>query len=66
MTRLLSVKELAPILGVKPPRVYELYKENKIPGAVVLGANQIRFSEKIISEWISGGESRKDAKVQTA
>ncbi len=58
--RLLTAKEVAPILRVTPARVYELARERAIP-TVRMGERQVRFDESALREWVaSGGNLRAD------
>ena len=54
--RLLTAKEVAPILQVKPARVYELARERAIP-SVRVGERQLRFEESALRDWIVAGGS---------
>lgn len=58
--RLLTAKQVAEILQVALPRVYELVREGNLP-CVRMG-RQIRFHESKLMEWIEQGGSilRKD------
>ena len=56
MEKLLTVKQVAEILGVTEDRVYSMAREGLIP-CVKLG-RQIRFSPRVLEEFIrSGGKS---------
>ncbi len=59
MMRLLTAKEIAEILGVKLPRVYELARRNDIfpAGVVIRLGRQIRFSEPALRQWVEDGGS---------
>ncbi|CAN5590805.1 hypothetical protein BH18ACI3_BH18ACI3_06890 [soil metagenome] len=65
MNKLLTVKEVGTLLGVKPARIYELTRDHKLPH-VLLGNRQYRFSEKSLAEWIESGGSRERREVQYA
>lgn len=54
--RLLTAKEVAPILRVTPARVYELARSRAIP-AIRLGERQVRFDETALRDWLAGGGS---------
>ncbi|MDQ3754019.1 MAG: helix-turn-helix domain-containing protein [Acidobacteriota bacterium] len=54
--RLLTAKEVAPILRVKTARVYELARERAIP-AIRIGERQLRFDEFALREWCASGGS---------
>lgn len=54
--RLLTAKEVAPILRVTPARVYELVRSRAIP-AIRLGERQVRFDETALRAWLAGGGS---------
>ena len=56
--KLLKVKEAADLLNLKPTRIYELTRENKIP-FVQIGERQYRFSETALIDWIENGGNRK-------
>lgn len=53
--RLLTAKQVADILQVALPRVYELAREGNLP-CVRMG-RQIRFHESKLMEWIEQGGS---------
>ena len=53
--KLLTAKEVAPILQISLPRVYELARSRAIP-AIRIGERQLRFDEAALREWcVSGG-----------
>lgn len=54
--KLLTVKETAQVLRVKPPRVYELIRQRLLP-AVKVGHRQIRVAEESLQTWVSQGGS---------
>ena len=56
--KLLTVKEVAEILGLKPARVYELTREKKIP-FVQIGDRQYRYSEIALMNWIENGGNQE-------
>jgi excisionase family DNA binding protein len=51
--RLLTAKEVAAILGVKPARVYELSRIKLLP--TVRMGRQVRYDESALLEWIKAG-----------
>lgn len=51
--KLLTVKEVAELLSVGAPRIYEMAKQGILP-SVRLG-RQIRFSEQALQDWIANG-----------
>lgn len=51
---LITVRTTAGRLGVPEKRVYELARENRLPGVVRLG-RQIRFDPAKLEEFISSG-----------
>lgn len=51
---LITATEAAKLLAVKPPRLYQLVRENVVP-YVRLGERQIRFNEDALKEWIKHG-----------
>ena len=53
-TKLLNVREVAEMLGLKPARVYELTREKRLP-FVLLGERQYRYSATAIQNWIDNG-----------
>ena len=58
--RLLTVREGADVLRVKPARAYQLIREQVFPPGVVvrIGNKQLRFSEDGLRAWIeTGGNS---------
>ena len=63
--RLLTAKQVAPILGVKPARVYELARARAIP-AVRVGERQVRFDETALREWVARGGTVEAAQTQTS
>ena len=54
MDRLSSAAEVARRLGISAGRVYELVREELLPGAARLG-RQLRISEHAVAEFIAGG-----------
>jgi excisionase family DNA binding protein len=46
----LTLKEVAVFLKVKPVTIYKLLSLNKIPGTKILGA--WRFKKELIEEWM--------------
>ena len=54
--RLLTAKEVAAILRVKPARVYTLARDGLLP-SVRIGDRQIRFQLSALQEWIASGGS---------
>ena len=63
-TKLLTVKEVCEILDLKPARVYELTRENKIP-FVQIGERQYRYSEAALLEWIENGGNKENGDVRS-
>ncbi len=57
--KLLTVKEVAEILDLKPARIYELTREKKIP-FVQIGERQYRYSQTAIENWIENGGNQED------
>lgn len=57
-TKLLTVKEVAEILDLKPARVYELTREKRIP-FVQIGERQYRYSETALRQWIENGGNQE-------
>lgn len=53
-TKLMNVREVSEILGLKPARVYELTREKCLP-FVLCGERQYRYSETAILRWIDNG-----------
>jgi excisionase family DNA binding protein len=51
--RLLTAKEVAPILQVTEARVYEMSRENLLP--TVRMGRQVRFDEEELRNWIKAG-----------
>jgi len=51
--RLLTAKEVAAILRVKPARVYELSRIRLLP--TVRMGRQVRYDESALIEWIKAG-----------
>lgn len=54
--RLLTAKEVAPILRVTPARVYDLVRSRAIP-AIRIGERQVRFDETALRDWVASGGS---------
>jgi excisionase family DNA binding protein len=52
--QLLDAKEVARILQISTPRVYELTRQGILP-SVRIGARQIRFEEERLLQWIENG-----------
>lgn len=57
--KLLTVKEVAEILDLKPARIYELTRERKIP-FVQIGERQYRYSETALLNWIENGGNQTE------
>jgi excisionase family DNA binding protein len=51
--RLLTAKEVAPILQVTEARVYEMSRENLLP--TVRMGRQVRYDEETLRNWIRDG-----------
>ena len=51
--RLLTAKEVAPILQVTEARVYEMSRENLLP--TVRMGRQVRYDEETLRNWIKAG-----------
>ncbi len=51
--RLLTAKEVATILRVKPARVYEMSRIRLLP--TVRMGRQVRYDESALLEWIKAG-----------
>ncbi|MDT4898048.1 MAG: hypothetical protein QOH25_3125 [Acidobacteriota bacterium] len=51
-----TAEEIAPILRVKPERVYEMARLGILPkGVVIKLGRQVRFDEERLCEWIQNG-----------
>ncbi len=63
-TKLVTVKEVSELLGLKPARVYELTREKRLP-FVLLGERQYRYSRNAIEAFINGGgnQDRQNGEV---
>jgi excisionase family DNA binding protein len=53
LMRLLTAKEVAPILQVTEARVYEMSRENLLP--TVRMGRQVRYDEETLRNWIRDG-----------
>lgn len=53
--KLLTAREVAVLLKLKPQRVYELARGGKIPSVRV--GRQVRFDESALRHWIETGGS---------
>jgi excisionase family DNA binding protein len=51
-----TVAEIARFLRVRPNLVYAMYRRGEIPGGRRVGRS-IRFSKKIVLEWLLSGDS---------
>jgi putative molybdopterin biosynthesis protein len=51
--RLLTAKQVAPILQVTEARVYEMSRENILP--TVRMGRQVRYDEETLRNWIKAG-----------
>ena len=51
--RLLTAKQVAPILQVTEARVYEMSRENLLP--TVRMGRQVRYDEEALHNWIRAG-----------
>lgn len=56
LPKLLTIAEVAPVLGVNVPRAYELARQGVIP--VVRVGRQVRVNEAKLIEWIELGGQR--------
>lgn len=63
--KLMTVKEVSEILGLKPARVYELTREKRLP-FVLLGERQYRYSPAAIENFINtgGNQARQNEEVK--
>jgi len=50
--KLLTYAELAELLGISEDQCRDLANQGKIPGKIKLGYKTIRFSAKIIHDWL--------------
>jgi excisionase family DNA binding protein len=51
-----TAEEIAPILRVKPERVYEMARLGILPkGVVIKLGRQVRFDEERLREWMQNG-----------
>lgn len=51
-----TAEEIAPILRVKPERVYEMARLGILPrGVVIKLGRQVRFDEERLCEWMQNG-----------
>ena len=57
----MTIKEVAVFLKVKPVTIYKLLNQKKIPGVKISGA--WRFKRSLINEWIDEG-MQNPAKVK--
>jgi len=57
--KLLTVKDVAEILDLKPARIYELTRQKKIP-FVQIGERQYRYSEAALQNWIEHGGNQDE------
>ena len=58
---ILTVEQIAEMLQLTPNTIYEKVERNELPGAFRLGDSDkapIRFSKRIIMEWIEKEASR--------
>jgi excisionase family DNA binding protein len=53
-TKLLSAAEVAEILGISQPRVYEIAREGLCAGVVRIG-RQVRFHPEKLDDWVEAG-----------
>lgn len=53
-----TVAEIARLLRVRPNLVYTMHRRGEIPGGRRVGRS-IRFSRKIVLEWLFSGETGK-------
>ena len=60
-TKLLTVREVSEILGLKPARVYELTREKLLP-FVLIGERQYRYSPNAIADFINRGGNQDQEK----
>ena len=54
--KLLTISEVAQVLGVRPARAYELARTGVLP--VVHLRRQIRVSDQALGEWVAAGGQR--------
>ena len=55
INKLLTVNQVADILGVKVPRIYELTRKGQLPFLVRLGGRQYRYNLQGLNEWLANG-----------
>jgi excisionase family DNA binding protein len=57
--RLLTAEDVAEILGVKPPRIYQMSRDKQIPH-IVIGKRQLRYTRSAIEKWLDNGGNQAD------
>ncbi len=57
-TKLLTVKEVAEIMDLKPARIYELSRLGKLPFLVKIGDRQYRYSPSGLQRYLDNGGNR--------
>lgn len=62
--QILVAEEVAEILRVDKQRVYELTRQNALPGIIRLGERQYRYSAQAIENFLNGGEMKKECGEQ--
>jgi excisionase family DNA binding protein len=59
----MTVQELAPIIGVSAPHLYDMAREGLIP-SYKLGQKAVRFDPAKVSAWLQKRENNKSRSVQ--
>ena len=65
MKTLITVSEVAEVLGVKRARVYELSRNGQLPFLVKIGDRQYRYHAQGMYDWLSKGGSAEEKEVTT-
>lgn len=58
---ILLAEEVAQLLRVDKQRIYELTRQNAIPGIIRLGERQYRYSAQAIEDFLNGIGKQKDS-----
>jgi excisionase family DNA binding protein len=62
---ILVADEVAELLRVDKQRVYELTRQDALPGIIRLGERQYRYSAQAIENFLHGGGAQKEGKSKS-
>jgi excisionase family DNA binding protein len=61
---LLTLKEVARVLGVTPWVAYRLARERRLPGLVRLGQRRVYVRRAVLESWLQGKDNEQKVEVE--